>query len=273
MRLRLLSAAVGLPLIALAVGLGGYWLAVPAALVAGVAAVEMHTLLDIIDCRTFLRWGVVWAALIVISATQGPEAALLAMGAGVAAFTLLAIVRCLRGLRGGAVRSLIGSVQSLIAMIGGTWYVALPMAALVLLRDADSGLAWLAVAFLATFATDTIAYFVGSSIGKRRLAPSISPSKTWEGSIGGVLGGFATTVALIFIFDQIVSDPVAAVALGLGIPITAQAGDMLESWLKRKAGAKDSSALIPGHGGVLDRLDSLALVLLLVFAAAHVWPA
>ena len=129
-------------------------------------------------------------------------------------------------------------------------------AAFVLLRAGEQGAEWMLLAVLAVMSTDAAAYAVGRTLGKRRLAPAISPNKTVEGAIGGWLGGFAAAIAL----DQILGLRVEIwpfAILALILPLFAQAGDLAESLFKRAQDVKDSSGLIPGHGGVLDRLDSL----------------
>ena len=126
-----------------------------------------------------------------------------------------------------------------------------------------------------TVFTDTGAYFAGRAIGGPKIAPGISPSKTWA----GLVGGMAASVAWVFIWVSAMDAPffwprfelglnlsvenvTGAVALGAGLAVVAQAGDFFESWLKRRAGVKDSSRLIPGHGGVFDRIDGLIPVVL-----------
>ena len=129
-------------------------------------------------------------------------------------------------------------------------------AAFVLLRGADQGAEWMLLAVLAVMSTDAAAYAVGRTLGKRRLAPAISPNKTVEGAIGGWLGGFAAAVAL----DQILglrAEIWPFIIIAVVLPLFAQVGDLVESLFKRAQDVKESSALIPGHGGVLDRLDSL----------------
>ncbi|WP_395623920.1 phosphatidate cytidylyltransferase [Sphingomonas daechungensis] len=149
--------------------------------------------------------------------------------------------------------------------IGGFLYALLPSIALLWIRDrsGDHGLSLLLWAFIVTWATDIGAYFVGRSFGKRKLAPSISPGKTIEGLWGGV------AAAAIF-------GGAWVLATGLGKPllllaplfaVAAQGGDLFESKLKRRAGVKDSGSILPGHGGVLDRLDGLVPVAVLTFAA------
>ena len=156
-------------------------------------------------------------------------------------------------------------------VVGGVAYVVLPFAALILMRLGDTGLQWTVLAFLVTFATDTTAYAVGRAAGRRKLAPSISPGKTWEGAVGGLFGAAAAAVALVALLDGIEDRVLPAVVLGLAIGILAQAGDLLESKVKRMADAKDSGRLIPGHGGLLDRLDSLVPVFPLVYYASWAW--
>jgi phosphatidate cytidylyltransferase len=119
---------------------------------------------------------------------------------------------------------------------------------------------WTVLAVLASiWACDTAAYFAGKSLGRRKLLPRVSPNKTWEGAIAGFLaavGAFFLIGSLTLPYLDVVSTAVCGVMIGtLG-----QVGDLVESLLKRDAGVKDSSALIPGHGGVLDRFDSLLFV-------------
>jgi phosphatidate cytidylyltransferase len=135
---------------------------------------------------------------------------------------------------------------------------------LLWIRERDAhGLYLLLWAFIVTWSTDIGAYFAGRSFGKRKLAPSISPAKTVEGLYGGIAA--ATVLGGAWVL-----------AIGLGKPLlvlaplfaaAAQGGDLFESWMKRSAGVKDSGAWLPGHGGVLDRLDGLVPVAVLTAAA------
>lgn len=139
--------------------------------------------------------------------------------------------------------------------------VAVFLGAGLALRESDDGLAWLGYAILVTFASDTAAYAIGTLIGRHKLAPTISPSKTWEGTIGGIIGA-ATVSAAFAVFIELDALPLTtAIALGAVLSVLGQLGDLAESWLKRKADVKDSGNLLPGHGGILDRLDSLLPIL------------
>lgn len=134
------------------------------------------------------------------------------------------------------------------------------------------------IAFLApVIAVDIGAYFAGRAIGGPRIAPSISPSKTWAGLAGGALAACAITVG-IEVFDFGPTTPAGFTLAGIGmavvsgilIAIIAQSGDFFESWMKRKAGVKDSSRIIPGHGGLFDRLDGFIAVFFVLFMVAVV---
>lgn len=128
----------------------------------------------------------------------------------------------------------------------------------VLLRNVDDGQRWLLVMLAATFATDTGAYAIGRLFGRHLLAPVISPRKTWEGAVGGLLFGAAGAAGAAAVLGLWSHGPwLAAVAFAL--PPAAITGDLLESALKRRLGVKDMSGLLPGHGGMLDRLDSLLI--------------
>ena len=161
------------------------------------------------------------------------------------------------------------TVSRLILSILGAGYVSMPLAAAVALRSGDDGLEWLCLALVGTFATDTSAYAVGRTLGRSKMVPAISPAKTWEGAMGGLLGTGAITLGLATFLDLPISS-LEALGLGLAIGVLAQFGDLGESYLKRRAGAKDSGILFPGHGGLLDRFDSLALVFPLVYLFARV---
>jgi len=150
--------------------------------------------------------------------------------------------------------------------IVGILYVGWLLSYLVALRGLDSGRNWVFLALFVTFASDTTAFFVGRAWGRHHLAPNISPGKTWEGAIAGVCG--AIIASLLFIIPSPFSLPLSywqAILLGLLVSIFGQLGDLAESLLKRNMGVKESGKLMPGHGGVLDRIDSVVLAGIVVY--------
>lgn len=156
-----------------------------------------------------------------------------------------------------------GAVIALIArrftMFAGFLYAGIPAFALMVLGWFD--FAWPGIVFWAmivTWSTDTFAYFAGRSIGGPKLAPRISPSKTWSGLIGGLVGAELLGALVAWWLD--LGSPFLYIGALMGL--IAQAGDLFESWLKRRADVKDSGTLLPGHGGVLDRLDGFLPVVL-----------
>ncbi|MFC1730301.1 phosphatidate cytidylyltransferase [candidate division KSB1 bacterium] len=146
-----------------------------------------------------------------------------------------------------------------------TVYLSMFLGSLILIRQYpfDSGYGiggkMIALIFICVWLLDTIAYFSGRIFGKHPLFPRISPKKTVEGSIGGIIGSLVAAIAVrsLFFNELPFSD---AVVISLIIGILGQIGDLLESYLKRKTGIKDSSSLLPGHGGMLDRFDSLIFI-------------
>ena len=146
----------------------------------------------------------------------------------------------------------------------GFFYALLPAIALLWIRERDThGLELLVWTFLVTWSTDIGAYFAGRRFGKRKLAPSVSPGKTVEGLYGGIAA--ATLIGGAWVLSTGLGLPLLALAPVLAI--AAQAGDLFESSMKRRAGVKDSGAWLPGHGGVLDRLDGLVPVAVLTAVA------
>ncbi|GAA0664321.1 phosphatidate cytidylyltransferase [Sphingomonas insulae] len=139
----------------------------------------------------------------------------------------------------------------------GVLYCGLPIYALLLIRHEPDGIRNALWALAIVWATDIGAYFAGRSIGGPKLAPRVSPNKTWAGLIGGI--ALATLLALVM--QRVYLLPLRFVVATPLLAIVAQGGDLYESWLKRRAGVKDSGSVIPGHGGFLDRLDGLVPVM------------
>lgn len=149
----------------------------------------------------------------------------------------------------------------------GMFYVAVPCAALLWLRAGDMALVFYIL--FVVWATDIGAYFAGRIIGGARLAPAISPNKTWAG-LGGGVASAGVVGGICHLFSPYPLTAWGAILLGMVLAVIAQSSDLFESWLKRRAGVKDSSSLIPGHGGLLDRVDGLIFTLPLFALLAYI---
>jgi len=150
--------------------------------------------------------------------------------------------------------------------LAGVFLIGWTLSHAVRIRALVEGREWLLTAVILTFAVDTSAYVIGRLVGRHPMAPTISPRKTWEGSIAGIATGMVAGWAVTAGFDLEINAG-QGVLLGFLLAVASQFGDLSLSMIKRMAGVKDSSGLIPGHGGVLDRLDSLipAIVVLYYF--------
>ena len=286
---RLGVAAMGIPLVFGALWLGGVALAGLIGLLAVLGAREFYALVRNRGDLPFDLLGAAVAGVLVLAAGADPE---LPRFAGRALWLLLGLsgltlVLSLRFRWPGG--SPLGTFASTLA---GVLYVGLPLSFVPLLRAIGEGpsaemaggpaapffvpMAFVLLPLLATWAGDTSAYFTGHALGRRKLAPAISPGKTVEGSLGGVVGSVAVAalVAHWWLADlpvRSVSVPAAA-GIGLALAVATQLGDLVESALKREAGVKDSGTLLPGHGGVLDRLDALLFAFPLTwFLLSLVW--
>jgi phosphatidate cytidylyltransferase len=161
----------------------------------------------------------------------------------------------------GVVASIVTAGRQAPVIVGGLIYASALLTATVMLRaDATYGFAAIVLLFAIVWGSDIGGYFAGRAIGGPKLAPAISPKKTWSGAIGGTIVGVAAALAVAEFFA--IRHPVAIGIVALVLSAMSQGGDLFESWLKRRFDAKDASGLIPGHGGVMDRLDGF------IFASA-----
>ncbi|MXP27323.1 phosphatidate cytidylyltransferase [Porphyrobacter algicida] len=185
-------------------------------------------------------------------------------------FIILVTIACFVEFVSLVVRATTSSPERALGIGFGAIYIGL--AALGLMNFAPLEIC--AILGIVVF-TDTCAYFSGRTIGGPKIAPSISPSKTWAGLVGGMIGAAGWAALVGYGLPKIAFEPrihghVAIWAIiGSGLAVLAQMGDFFESWLKRKAGVKDSSRLIPGHGGVFDRVDGLLPVAIAVALIAQ----
>jgi len=187
---------------------------------------------------------------------------LVALATGLSGYPMLilAVVPTLALLAIGQIREL-GTLAAI-----GMAYAVLPAVALAFLRGSDtSGLLAILYLFAVVWGTDIFAFFVGRAVGGPKLAPSISPGKTWSGAVGGA----AAAVVAGWIVAYVAGHPSPLLMGLLALPLSAvsQAGDLFESGFKRRFGAKDSSRLIPGHGGVMDRVDGLVAAAVALYLA------
>lgn len=195
------------------------------------------------------------AALVLLSA--------LALVIGLSTFGQLAIAGIV-AVAGAVVLAIAGSGEGRLTHAAGLLYFGLPSIALLWLRaDEPAGLRALLFVMIVVWVTDSAAYFVGRSVGGPKLWPAVSPNKTWSGSFGGAAAG--VLAGILFAIAIGVQQLVWIGLLALALSLACQVGDLMESALKRRFDRKDSSGLIPGHGGLMDRLDGL---LMSVLAAA-----
>jgi phosphatidate cytidylyltransferase len=153
--------------------------------------------------------------------------------------------------------------------IFGLIYVAYPLTLIPLLWKQEDGVALIVFLMVCVWAGDIAALYIGKNFGKRKLAPSLSPNKTWEGSIASIVGSVIAAGIVMVIGDQLsargntilhISEPIwQSILLAIILNVAAQVGDLLESAIKRGANVKDSGTMLPGHGGILDRIDALLL--------------
>jgi phosphatidate cytidylyltransferase len=186
-----------------------------------------------------------------------------------ASIGLLVLVTFLLGALGGVRPGITGRMA--VTVLGGV-YLGLGFGHLLLMRrleapagSSDAGMALVLTVVFGTWAGDTLAYFVGRYFGSTPMAPRLSPKKTWEGFLGGILG---TVLAVVLVGVYTDLKPSESLILGLVIAIVGPLGDLFESLVKRDVNVKDAGAFLPGHGGVLDRFDALLFSAVAVFYAA-----
>lgn len=154
------------------------------------------------------------------------------------------------------------AIENSAGVIGGLIYVVLPWCLSIYLRSGPVGKIVLLSVFVCTWACDVFAYIVGSKLGKHRLCENISPKKTWEGFYSGVAGSFLAAASIAYVREF---PPFPLLVIGLVCGIAGQLGDLAESIFKREAGVKDSGSVLPGHGGMLDRFDSVLVSLTITY--------
>lgn len=250
LRTRVLSAAILAPL-----ALGAIWLGGPAFLLLTAVGVALLTIEwgAMCDRETPARAAAIMASAVLVSVFAAylghPWVGWLLVGIGAVAGSIIALVR--------------GKLDRPADIAFGVLYIGAPFVALVWLRGGPAGLAWTILLIAVVWAADIGAYLVGNALKGPKLWPRFSPNKTWSGFFGGLIGGMAAAAgiaALRFGGPSLGS----AIWIGLLGALAAMAGDLWESALKRRFGVKDSGDLIPGHGGLLDRVDGLMFAAVLI---------
>lgn len=250
--LRVLSALVGIPVTIFVVWYGGLLLLFFIGVIIILGILEMVRLLNNLGARPSTTATIIGSLLLLV-VTYIQDWQLL----GVAFTTILLLHLLLIVTRYPRYTPNDGA-----AGIFATMYLSL-LLYIYLISVLPDGRYWIYLLLLGTWASDTFAYFTGRALGKHKITPVLSPKKTWEGAIGGIIG----TIITVYVYNLLVLPVELGVILLLGffISISSQLGDLVESTLKRQAGIKDSGNLIPGHGGVLDRFDSMLLSAPLVY--------
>jgi phosphatidate cytidylyltransferase len=249
---RLFSAAILISIVALVVRLGGFFFFAAVLVVAVLAGYEFYMMMKKGGYKP--SYAIVIGLILVLLFDARYPALHLIKPALAAIFILSLSWQLFK-------KTTAPSADWALSIAGGL-YIGWLMGHFISLRDGPRGMEWTVLCFLSTWAADAGAYLIGLRFGKRRLWPRLSPGKTWEGTIGGGLCGIATT---LLIGSGMGLSPSKSLLLGASIAAVIPFGDLSVSMMKRHVGVKDTSSLIPGHGGMLDRIDSLLFSVVVVY--------
>ena len=258
--LRVATAAVLAPIVLAGAWAGGIWFALLAAIVIGLGGYEWSRLCEIDGPMSVALLIAIGPVLAVALTTGGPAAGLV--------IVVLAAISAFGGRK----------TDNRVWPVAGVIYLGVPLIAILALRaDPQIGFDGLLFLFGVVWLTDIGAYASGRLIGGPRLAPAISPGKTWAGAIGGLILAVAGAYGGAGYMETQL--PLGPIALAICLSVATQCGDLFESWIKRRFGKKDSGTIMPGHGGILDRIDGLLFAAPLMAAiaiaqrgAAPSWP-
>lgn len=257
---RVLTTLVMSPFVFAAIWFGGWWFTALTTLCGLMAAWEYYRLVERAKAPAMTRFGLIFVLLFLTSPNLFPgdfttnQARLLILGVMLSLVWLL-----LRPNKETAFASWVWS-------LGGVIYLGLLFSHAVALRGLPNGRDWVFFAVITNIFSDSAAYFIGRRWGRHRLAPNISPKKTLEGAAGGIIGAVIGGTSLFYLLGFPTSFALSqALVLSILISLAGQSGDLVESLFKRNMGAKESGNLLPGHGGFLDRIDSVIFVSVLVY--------
>lgn len=262
--LRLVTAAIGLPILGLVLYFGFWTVGVAAVAIAGLVGLETRDMAhresrDLKSRVFFLIIGGMIPATAVLLAAIGDANDVDNVAT---VFGILAVAFLVETVITSRFRQVEFVRRNIVLGYGA--FVVLALAMLPFLLTLPDGRELLTFCILVVFASDSGAYFIGKRFGRNRLAPNVSPGKTWEGLIGGVI----SAVAVAWLLGELLSLEFATariLVIGLLIAFASVIGDLGESWIKRLAGVKDSGVIVPGHGGIMDRLDALAPNFILIY--------
>lgn len=261
---RIITALIAIPVVLAIVWLGGWWAFAAATIVVILGAYELHRMMLHEGYHPLILISLALSVLFLVAAML-PQLRLLLLesGLGIALLVTFPLLFFRKKLEGAMVD---WSLTLAIAI-----YLGWPLSLFPLLRGFQVGIStgfwWVLTVLLGVWGFDTGAFFTGHFIGRHKLAPNISPAKTWEGVIGGMI--LSITAALLFTTLPLGVPWYLAILLGILIGVAATLGDLAESLIKRQTHVKDSGQIMPGHGGILDRLDSLLFGVIVVFIFAQ----
>ncbi len=269
---RVLTAAILIPLVVAVIWFGPTWLIALVSTFVAIAAIwEFFSIAEHLGFHAYRLWTCCAAAGIIAlqlyesrQANLGNLSGLLDISPRVTLeFVLFGFVLGVAAITLGTRRPVAEALASISVSAAGLIFIVLPFSAVVRLHGVGAlGPMLLLFTLVLVWVGDTAAYFVGRSIGRRKLAPQLSPNKTWEGAAANLLGALLVAVAFGY---WIRIPPIHMLAMAAVGSVAGQVGDIFESAWKRSAGVKDSGTILPGHGGMLDRIDALIL------AAPAVW--
>jgi phosphatidate cytidylyltransferase len=255
LRHRILTSVVGVPLLIAAIWFGEPWFSILMAAAAGIAGWEFYRMGSRAKVQPLTYFGIAWIVLFIgIPHCPYTSALPILISSAIIISLLWLLFRQPRD----------QAFTSWSWTMAGIFYIGWMFSYWIRLRGLEIGRELVFLAMFTTFVSDTGAFFIGRTWGKHKMVPSISSGKTWEGAIGGLLCSVAASFIIVIIFNLPYSYWQIAIA-GLIISVFAQLGDLVESLLKRNTGVKDAGKLVPGHGGMLDRVDSLIFTGVIVY--------
>jgi phosphatidate cytidylyltransferase len=268
LRQRVLSAVIFVPILFASIWFRNPWFSIVVAVAAILGVLEFYSMVTRKGWQPLTFFGTLWTLFFIFNAYYTPKYSsdntyilVTSTLIGTAIVLSLVWVLFLRSSGGKDMASWVASVTGIFYMGGLLSYWVLIMNSYGGVWD---GRDWVLIALFSTFAVDTTAYFVGRTWGRHKMAPAVSPGKTWEGAVGGLVGAIAAVIILALILDTGISYG-EMIIMGVLIAVFAQLGDLAESKIKRSMGVKEASNIIPGHGGILDRLDSIVFTGVVVY--------